>query len=201
MRVDDPYTKKARSEWYLARSIYKLEEIDKKCWLFNEDTQYVLDIGCAPGSRLQYIAKTLDARTKKLDTTCIIWFDLKPVDLVLPNVHAYQQDITDKQAVQNILDIYEIQQCDVIVSDMAPDTLGMADVDAIRSIALIEKTLWIYETYLKPWGTFAIKVFMWPGYDAFVREMKEIRGKKNIIIFKPKSCRKGSKEVYVIKRS
>ena len=113
---------------------------------------------------------------------------------------AYQQDISDREGVQKILDDECIEQFDVIVSDMAPDTIGTADIDAIRSMTLIQKTLRIYERYLKAWGKFAIKVFMWPWFDEFVRSMKEQYGTSNIVVFKPKSCRKGSKETYVVKR-
>ena len=62
--------------------------------------------------------------------------------------------------MQDILGQHQIEQFDVIVSDMAPDTIGKADIDAIRSIGLIEKTLRLYEKYLAPDGKFAIKVFM-----------------------------------------
>jgi len=83
---------------------------------------------------------------------------------------------------------------------MAPDTIGMSDIDALRSVNLIEKTFWIYEKHLKPEGKFVIKIFMGPGFDEFVRLCKDIRGAKQIVVFKPKACRKASKETYVIKR-
>lgn len=196
MRVDDVYTNKARKEWYLARSIYKLEEIDQKYHLFDEHTKSVLDIGCAPGSRLQYCAKEL----QQVDNKKIIGFDIKQTLFNGPGVFAYEQDITDRGGVKKILDEHMIDQCDLIISDMAPDTWGRADIDALRSVGLIEKTLWIYEAYLKEGGKFAIKVFMWPGFEELVRDLKEHYGSRNIVLFKPKSCRKASKETYIIKR-
>ncbi len=197
MRVDDPYTNKARDEGYVARSVYKLEEIDRKYHLIGSSTRTMLDIGCAPGSWLQYLAK----RAPKKEDVSIIWFDIKPVEVNLPQVSTYQQDITDHGAVASILDEEFIEQFDLIVSDMAPDTWSQADIDAMRSIALIEKTLRIYDRYLAPEGKFAIKIFMWPGFDKFVQEMKKKYGGSNIVVFKPKACRKGSKETYVIKRA
>jgi len=123
------------------------------------------------------------------------------VEIILPGVTTYVQDISDTDGVQNILDQEQIQQFDLIVSDMAPDTMGMSDIDGIRSIGLIEKTLWIYDTYLKEGGKFAIKVFMGPGFEELVRDLRAQYGHKNIVTFKPKSCRKKSKEIYIVKRS
>jgi len=195
-RGDEYYTLQAKKDGYLARSAYKLEEIQKKFdtlkWV-----KTVLDIGCAPGSRLQYLSKYLQ---KTRAEAKIIGFDLKPVNLALPYVHSYELDITDREWVKTILDEQWITKVDCIVSDMAPDTMGMSDIDGIRSIGLIEKTLWIYETYLKEWGTFAIKVFMGPGYEELLRELKDIYGNKDIVSFKPKSCRKASKEIYIVRR-
>ena len=95
---------------------------------------------------MQYIYSKAETEKHK---TQIVGFDLKKVDLSLPGVIAYQQDISDREGVQKILDDECIEQFDVIVSDMAPDTIGTADIDAIRSMTLIQKTLRIYERYLK----------------------------------------------------
>lgn len=197
-RVNDTYTNKARKEGYLARSIYKLEELDKKYHFFDEDTHAVLDIGCAPWSWLQYVDKTLSWKGK--DDRVIIWCDIKKTLFSAAHVYAYQQDITDREWVKQIMQEHEIGQFDVIISDMAPDTIGTSDIDALRSIGLIEKTLRIYETYLKPEGKFAIKVFMWPGFDELMRDLKQMYGAGNICTFKPRSCRKSSKETYIVKR-
>jgi len=88
---------------------------------------------------------------------------------------------------------------DFIQSDMAPNTVGHKSVDAIRSIWLLEDTLRIYKKYLKPNWKFAIKIFMWPGFEEFVSDLKQHFGHKNIKIFKPKACRSISKETYIVK--
>ncbi len=195
---DEWYTLRAKKEWYLARSAYKLEEIDKKYDLFKE-AKVVLDIWCAPWSWLQYISKLGQKRgTDQLEQ--VIWFDIKPVSIMLPKVVTYAQDITDRPWVSKILEDHNIHTIDVIVSDMAPDTIGMSDIDGIRSIWLIEKTLRMYDTYLKDWGRFAIKVFMWPWFEELIRDLRWQYWHKNIVTFKPKSCRKKSKEIYIIKR-
>jgi len=192
-RGKEYYTQQAKKDGYLARSAYKLLEIDEKADLLSW-AKTVLDIGCAPGSWLQYLSK-------HLQDVQIIGLDLKKVDIQLPWVTSHVQDISDRDGVKAIFDEADISSFDLIVSDMAPDTIGMSDIDAIRSIWLIEKTLRIYDQYLSDTGKFAIKVFMWPGYQELVKELKDIYGNKNIITFKPKSCRKASKEIYICKRS
>ena len=88
---------------------------------------------------------------------------------------------------------------DVIISDMAPDTVGDSSTDAMRSINLIYDTMWMYHELLKPDGKFVIKIFMGPGFEQFVSYCRQHRGTKNIKIFKPKSCRSISKETYIVR--
>lgn len=194
---DNFHTRKAREAGLVARSYYKLEEIDQKHRICQwENNMIALDIGCAPWSRIQYLVKC-----ENIDK--IVGFDLKNAKIEFPQVSTYDQDITEREAVQKILDDEWIQpwSVDLIVSDMAPDTIGMKDIDALRSVWLIEKTMWIYEKYLHPeHGRFAIKVFMGPGYDELVNDLKNRYWRGNVVIFKPKSCRKKSKETFIIKR-
>lgn len=88
---------------------------------------------------------------------------------------------------------------DVIISDMAPDTVGNKGTDALRSASLIMETMRMYEQLLKPNGKFTIKVFMWPGFEELVKYCRDTRWAANIKIFKPKACRKESKETYIVK--
>jgi 23S rRNA (uridine2552-2'-O)-methyltransferase len=131
----------------------------------------------------------------------VIGFDLKPVEINLPGMYTYIQDVTDQEKVQEILTSHQISDhiVDFIQSDMAPNTIGHKESDAMRSIALLEETLRIYEKYLKPEGKFCTKIFMGPGFDEYVAQMKKLYGGKNIKVFKPKSCRSESKETYIIK--
>jgi 23S rRNA (uridine2552-2'-O)-methyltransferase len=78
----------------------------------------------------------------------------------LPHVYAYQQDITDASAVQEILSTHHIQQVDLIISDMAPNTIGVKDIDAIRSFDLLEQWFRMFENLLKKDGKAVVKVFM-----------------------------------------
>lgn len=243
-QVQDHYFNLAKKEWYVARSAYKLQEIDEKFWLFWPEVMSVIDIGCAPWSWLQYTSRQFslyhgaasDESTTSLtpqvtnspahqlsSSPIIIGFDLKPVTLNLPFVSTYQQDITDQEAVKTILNNelwiwdwttdsteaisnlearnkhLESLKVDCIISDMAPDTTADQSSDARRSHWLIMKTMWMYEQLLKDNGTFAIKVFMGPWFEELVQYCREHRWHKSIKIFKPKACRKESKETYIVK--
>ena len=193
----DFYFKKAKKEWYKARSAFKLEEIQNKFHLIDKNTKTVVDIGCAPWSRMQYTVWLL--QKMKIKDYKVIWFDLKKVDMQLPWVYTYVQDITDQAKVNVIFAENGVEQVDFIQSDMAPNTIWDRETDAIRSIWLLEETLWIYDKYLKPDGKFCTKIFMGPWFDEYVSNLKKKYGWKNIKVFKPESCRRESKETYVIK--
>ena len=193
----DYYFKKAKKEWYKARSAFKLEEIQNKFHIIDKNTKTVIDIGCAPWSWMQYTISLL--QKMKVKNYKIFWFDLKKVEIQLPWMYTYVQDITDQDGVNAILDQNGIEQVDFIQSDMAPNTIWDKETDAIRSIWLLEETLRIYDKYLKPGWKFCTKIFMWPWFDEYVANLKKKYGWKNIKVFKPESCRRESKETYIIK--
>jgi 23S rRNA (uridine2552-2'-O)-methyltransferase len=145
---------------------------------------------------MQYTSNLLQKRRKDYQ---IIGFDIKEVEISIPNTKTYKQDVTDHDMVKKILEENKIQKIDFIQSDMAPNTIGMKDIDAMRSFALLEQTLRIYTQLLAPNGKFVTKLFMGPGFDEYLMTLKKHFGGKNIKTFKPKSSRKESKEIYVIK--
>lgn len=112
----DHYFKKAKKEGLLARSAFKLEEIDQKYRIFDKNVRTVMDIGCAPGSWLQYtedkLFHTVGNRASKMHPSqsdgqaepyTIIGFDIKDVKLTLPCVYTYNQDIQDTDKVRDII--------------------------------------------------------------------------------------------------
>lgn len=193
----DHYFKKAKKEGYKARSAFKLEEIQEKFHLFDKKTKTILDIGCAPGSRIQYAVNFMNKN--KISEYKILGIDIQDVNLNLPGVKTYKADIQDVERIKEILAENKIEKVDLIQSDMAPNTIGVKDVDAMRLFGLLEYVKPILANLLKPEGRFVIKVFMGPGFEEFVKEMKDIFGGKHIKTLKPASCRKESKEIYVIK--
>lgn len=193
----DHYFKKAKKEGYKARSAFKLEEIQNKFHLFDKKTKTIMDIGCAPGSRIQYAVNFM--RKNNISDYKILGVDIQDVNLNLPGVKTYKADIQDVDHIKEILAENNIEKVDLIQSDMAPNTIGVKDVDAMRLFELLEYVKPILKNLLKPEWKFVIKVFMGPGFEEFVKEMKNIFGGKHIKTLKPDACRKESKEIYVIK--
>ena len=91
-------------------------------------------------------------------------------------MYTYAQDITEQDKVNAIFAENGIEQVDFIQSDMAPNTIGDKETDAIRSIGLLEQTLRVYDKYLKPDGKFCTKIFMGPGFDEYVANLKKKYG-------------------------
>ena len=210
LEIQDHYFHLAKKHGYVARSAFKLQEINEKFKLFWPQTRTVIDIGCAPGSWLQYTSKML-SKNKGKHEPLLIGFDLKKVEINLPHTHTFVQDITEQDKVKEIINAQlamsnhstlitdNSQLIDIIISDMAPDTVGNKGTDALRSASLIMETMRMYEQLLKPDGKFTIKVFMGPGFEDLVNYCRQTRWAANIKIFKPKSCRKESKETYIVK--
>lgn len=196
----DHYHAKAKQHGFKARAVYKLEEIDKKFHIFSKKTQTVLDLGCAPGSWMQYAREQIVKYQTHASDFAIVGLDILPVDLRLSGVHIYQDSITNLPRVGEILTSHDVTQLDVIMSDAAPNTSGIKDLDAERSIQLIIDTLPIYEKYLHPDGRAVIKVFMWAGFDDLVATCKQMRWGRNVKVYKPDASRSASKEVYIVKR-
>jgi 23S rRNA (uridine2552-2'-O)-methyltransferase len=180
----DHYTQQAKKENFPARSVYKLQEIQQKHRLINKGNT-VLDLGCAPGSWLLYAAKLAGDKGR------VVGIDLKPLKGQVP---AQAQIIT---ADVFTLDLDSLgNNFHVVLSDMAPATTGHKDVDAARSYNLCETALGIAQKVLRPGGSFVCKIFQGPDFKSFTDAVKAVF--KELKIFKPRSSRKASKEIYII---
>ena len=180
----DHYSQQAKKERFPARSVYKLEEIQKKYRLIKKGER-VLDLGCAPGSWLLYAAKLTGPKGR------VIGVDLQPVSIqVSSHIRIITADVFT-------LDVESIgKDFNVVLSDMAPATTGHKAVDAARSYNLCEAALKIAQSILLPRGSFVCKIFQGPDFNLFLDDVRT--GFKKLKIFKPKSSRKASKEIYVI---
>ena len=180
----DHYSRRAKKNRYPARSVYKLEEIQQKHRLINKGDK-ILDLGCAPGSWLLYAAKLTGDRGR------VIGIDLKPVKIqAAPNIEIINGDVF-------ALDTGVLgSDFNVVMSDMAPGTTGHKAVDAARSAGLCEAALAIAQSVLLPGGSFVCKIFQGPDFNPFVDTVRAGFDKQKI--FKPKSSRKASKEIFVI---
>ncbi len=186
-RWEDHYTRLARDEKWLARSVYKLEQIDKRFKIFQKGDR-LLDIGCFPGSWSQYGLKRVGSKGE------VVGMDLTP-----PR-HSFPSNFRFIQADVLSLDLEwlgeEIALRDVVISDLAPQTTGIKLVDAIRSVSLAGRAAEIAYAVLKKKGHFICKVFEGEDLNAFRAETStHFRQTK---LFRPTATRKGSREIYLV---
>jgi len=183
----DHYSRKAQKEKYPARSVYKLQELQKKYRLIRKGDR-VLDLGCSPGSWLPYAAALTG------ESGVVVGIDLKPVSIQLPaHVTVYKGDLlTPEEALMEKLG----QRFHAVISDMAPNTTGNKDVDAARSFDLCEAALTLSQEVLVPNGSFVCKIFQGELFTLFSDRVKACFNRQHI--FKPQSSRKASKEIYII---
>ena len=177
----DHYTKQAKKNNFKARSAFKLQEIDTKFNLFAPG-RHILDLGCAPGSWLQYAASKCGKSSK------LTGVDIKPCEI--PNIEFIHGSIYHVQP-----DDFSMQY-DIIMSDMAPSTTGSAFADTQQSLRLCEAAWNLACQLLKPGGVFLFKIFQSPDADEFITGLRPFFAK--ISRFKPQSTRQKSNEIYVI---
>lgn len=181
---DDPFTKKARQENRLARSSFKLEEINKKENLLR-GAQLILDLGASPGSWSEFCLKASP-------NAKIVAVDIKPLELTSQKIRFFLQDI-ETVDFENIL---EGKKADVVLSDMAPNTTGNIQLDSHRSFELATMAMNVALAHLGPTGSFVVKLFMGPDFEDFNRDLK-LKFKK-VKRLRPESTRKSSKEIFFI---
>jgi 23S rRNA (uridine2552-2'-O)-methyltransferase len=186
-RWEDHYTRLARKERYPARSVYKLQEIQKRYAVIRRGNA-VLDLGCAPGSWLMYAAELAGPGGR------VVGVDLTPVTVRLPgHVSVHTRDVLE--LIEDPAAFFG-REFEVVLSDMAPATTGSRGVDAARSQHLCEAALAVAIKVLRPGGAFVCKIFQGEDFPSFRAAVKA--GFLECKIFKPQSCRKASKEIYLI---
>lgn len=184
----DFWSKKAFSEGYPARSVYKLKEINEKYNLFTKNA-HVLDLGSAPGSWTVFILRTLE------NTGKLVSVDLKPLakNVKGNNLVFFQGDLYDEALRERIKDEGPY---DAVVCDAAPPTTGNRLIDTSRSAGLVELAFYYAQTMLKDGGNFAVKIFQGSDTRALTNQMKDLfSGHRS---FKPTACRSESFETYLI---
>ena len=191
-KVKDHYFKKAKQENYLARSIYKLKEIDEKFKII-EKGMNVLDLGYFPGSWIQYTCEQVGESGK------VVGIDIKPINKKLTgikNVTVLESDYLDFSDWKSLVPDGKF---DVVLSDMAPNTTGIKDVDQARSLGLVEKIIYELPVFLKPNGSLVFKIFDSNDAQIEIRNLRKIF--KQVKIFRPDSTRSVSKEIFVVAKN
>jgi len=184
----DSWSLKAKKEGYPARSVYKFEEIDRKCQLIHKGIK-VLDVGASPGSWTLYVLRKLK------NTGLVAAVDLKPLTLkgTHPNLHMLQGDIFSEKAG---IFLKERGPYQLVISDAAPNTSGNRLVDTRKSYDLVERVLNLAEQQLEQGGAFVAKVFQGGDEEELFERMKERFEKTRRL--KPKAVRPESFETYFI---
>lgn len=203
----DRFFQKAKQEQFAARSVYKLEEIDQRFKVVKKGA-WIVDLGCAPGSWLQYLAEAVGPKGG------ILGYDLAPLEINPgPRVLHRHADVfaltpeairADFDALRKKLEHppvaseTEVMLFDALLSDMAPKLTGIRDADQIKSVGLALQALALAERLVKPGGAFVAKTFQGREIDDLVTATK--RQYKEVKLLKPEATRDGSREVFVIGR-
>ena len=184
----DYWSKKAFSEGYPARSVYKLQEIDDKFGMIKKNFT-ILDLGAAPGSWTTFLLRKLDGSGK------VVSCDLNPLAKSVKgdNLVFIQGDLNAAEIRKQIT---ENGPYDLVVCDAAPLTTGNKMVDTARSTQLVEMAVWYAQAMLKKGGNFAVKIFQNGSQQEILKNMREIFTSAKG--FKPEACRSESYETYLI---
>lgn len=181
----DSYSEKASREGYVARSVYKLKEIDKRFRILKQGMR-VVDLGCSPGSWSKYAQERVGRRG------CVVGIDIKPPQITAGPV-----------LIKSILDITAAEigdllggPADVVISDMAPNTTGHPDTDHVRQLELARSGFDVACILLKPGGAFVVKVFEGGEAAGYQRAVKTRFDKLKRM--RPDAVRKNSREFYIV---
>lgn len=182
----DHFTRAAKQQGYPARSVFKLEEIDRRVRLLKPG-QHVLDLGATPGSWSLYVTQKIGRSGHLLAV------DLDPLQVPLPENATFIQG--DALSLENeALSVYA--PYDVILSDMAPRTTGNRLGDQTRSYELFIRALAVAEKLLKPGGAFVGKIFMGEDFQEAKKAVKRLFAEERAI--KPEGTRASSYELFLI---
>jgi 23S rRNA (uridine2552-2'-O)-methyltransferase len=184
-QINDPFSAKARAHGYRSRAAYKLIEIDDKLHLLKPGVR-VIDLGLAPGGWTQVAIER--------GVTQIVGVDLLPVG-ALPPAHILEMDFTDPECGPRLIELLDGPP-DVVLSDMAPNTVGHRATDHLRIVGLIEAAVDFAISVLKPGGVFIAKAFQGGETHEVIAILK--RNFADVKNFKPKASRADSSELYLV---
>ncbi len=186
----DPYVKRAHEEGWRSRAAFKLEDIQQSDRILRPGMT-VVDLGAAPGGWSQYAARLLGEKGR------VIAMDILEMPAI-PCVEFLQGDFNDEAVLQRLLELVGPGRVDLVMSDMAPNMMGISDVDHDRSMNLVELALDFAGRTLRPGGDFLAKVFQGRGFQPFVAQLRQQF--ESVKLRKPKASRARSAEVYVLAR-
>jgi 23S rRNA (uridine2552-2'-O)-methyltransferase len=185
-QLNDPYVKRAKAENYRSRAAYKLLELDERFGLL-KGAKAVVDLGIAPGGWSQVVRR-------KTPQASIVGIDLLPTDPI-DGVTILQMDFMDDSAPDRLKEALG-GPADIVLSDMAANTVGHQQTDHLRTMGLVEAGLEFAREVLRPGGAYVAKVLAGGADNQLVAEMK--RSFSTVKHAKPPASRKDSSEWYVV---
>ena len=190
-QLNDPYVAMAKQEGYRARSAFKLIELDDK-FRFLSAGKRVVDLGAAPGGWTQIAVKRVKSTP---DNPLVVGLDLLEMAPIV-GAKTTQLDFLDDSAPDVLKEMLGGHKADVVLSDMAPNTTGMKDIDHLRIMGLLETAYAFACEILNPEGAFVAKIFQGGTEQNLLNEMK--KRFKVVKHAKPPASRKESSEFYVV---
>ncbi|MBM3350545.1 MAG: 23S rRNA (uridine(2552)-2'-O)-methyltransferase RlmE [Betaproteobacteria bacterium] len=186
--LNDEFVKRAQKEGYRARAAYKLIEIDDKDKLIRPGMT-IVDLGSAPGSWSQVATQRLKGQGKVIALDIL---EMQPIG----GVTFIQGDFREESVLRELEAQLNNKQLDLVIADMAPNISGVKDVDQAGAAYLTELALEFSRDWLKPKGSFLVKVFIGAGFEEILHNMRQMFDK--VVTRKPKASRDRSSEVYLL---
>ena len=188
--ASDPYVQRAREEGWRSRAVFKLEEIQRSDHILKPGMT-VVDLGAAPGGWSQFAARVLAGRGRVLAVDVLPMAGLAGVEVV-------QGDFSEQATLDRLLELLAGGRADLVLSDMAPNTMGIAEVDHARSMHLVDLATEFAAKALRPGGDLLLKVFQGREFQPLIARLRAEF--KTVKLRKPKASRGRSPEVYVLAR-
>jgi 23S rRNA (uridine2552-2'-O)-methyltransferase len=185
---DDAYVKRARAEGLRSRAAFKLEELLERDRLLRPGMT-VVDLGAAPGGWSQLVKQRLG------DSGRVIALDVLPMQGI-GGVEVIEGDFREDAVLQALQARLNGHQADLVLCDMAPNISGVGVVDQARAMYLAELALDFARNWLKPGGSFLVKLFQGTGFDDYLRGLRAEFAR--VTLRKPKASRARSREVYAL---
>lgn len=186
-QFSDPYTKLAKQKGYRSRSVFKLIEINDK-FKFLKNNLNILDLGSAPGGWSQVCAE-INKNGKNLSIDIL---NMETID----NIFFYKKDFNDSDFLDFVNNFFKQNKVDIMLSDMAVNTTGNKDLDAIKTNAIALDVVNLSKLILKTKSALLVKIFSGKDENILIKNAKELF--KKIERIKPDSSRKESREMYLL---
>jgi 23S rRNA (uridine2552-2'-O)-methyltransferase len=187
----DPFVKRAKTQGFRSRAVFKLEEINRREKLLRQG-QVCLDLGAAPGAWSQYARQQVGRAGRVIASDILAMPEL-------PGVEFVQGDFREPEGLEAVLARCPEHGVDVLLSDMAPNLSGVDAIDAPRSMYLSELALELAPRVLKREGSALIKVFQGAGFEEFVRSARLQFA--TVKLMKPQASRSRSPELYLLAKA